>query len=67
MVRINVTKITVVRQRKGSDLLYVTTDLPSGAWPYDEAAKLVLSVTANTAETYLEEHFSGVPYTVVTS
>lgn len=64
MLTITIIKITIV-STCGTDMVYFTTDLPSGIWPFDGKATMKMEVAAGRGKEYVETQFPGVPYEFV--
>ena len=60
-----VSKVTIVRDRWGSDKVYLHTDLPPGKWPFRENERLEMTLARSTAESYCFSNFPGVEVEVI--
>ena len=64
MNSINVKHATVIKTA-GPDLLHFETNLPSGTWPYEGYATVVVRVAYGSGEEYLKSNFPGLDFRVV--
>jgi len=64
---IKITNISIVVNKNSSDKLYLSTELPSGTWPYDKTAYMSMEVAQGKGAEYVSKHFPGVPCEVINS
>lgn len=62
---IEVTRIVLLIQHHGSDMIYVETTLPPAVWPFEEPAALKFEIARGTGQKYLQEAFPGVDIKVI--
>lgn len=49
----------------GADIILLSTDLPSGVYPFEGSAQFQLQVAKDQGANYIVKHFSNVPgYTI---
>lgn len=65
MTTVAITKVECVRLRYGGDNVYLYTTLPQGVWPFTDLAILKLDLARGTAEEYIQEHFSDIPFKLI--
>ena len=57
---LHITDIMILKS-DGADELYITTDLPSGEYPFNGFAAVKMRLAKGTAEDYCRMHFADVP------
>jgi hypothetical protein len=61
---IEITRIQILTG-SGADQVLLHTKLPSGIFPFTGFTSLSLEVAAGSGETYVKEHFFGIPVEIV--
>jgi len=67
-MNLNIKKITVLRRKYSTDIVFIQTDLPNpyiAACGYEEPLKLQFETSAETAEEYVRKNFNREPDEVI--
>ena len=61
----NVTKVTVIERRIGTDAVFLRSDLPNACYPFDGELEVRFDTLCGTGRMYASRHFPNVPLEVI--
>jgi hypothetical protein len=61
-MEIEITGVTLVSSRSGTDTIFLETNLPSGTFPFSGKATITLVVARDHGRNYIRDNFPNVPF-----
>ena len=66
-MKIEIVDILIVHNKHSGDFISLRTNLPNGAYPFNETASLTMTIAKGSGEKYCVDNFPNVPVKIINS